>query len=110
MIVLDLNHVAGVIVRAEERAIRHNTGLQGRMVIDCGGKLGARNCTIRVYSRSHDRLKARVNVSWKLTSKHRTRIFEDYSGWAFDSSNGRTYLISNDDDTKLHDGGIAGGN
>lgn len=95
MVVLDLNHVAGLIVRAEEHTIRHNTHLKGRMTINCGGKLGARNCTIRVYSRRQDQLKARIKLSWKLTKKHPTMIFEDYTGWIFD--HGRTFLIDNDD-------------
>lgn len=110
MIVLDLNHVAGVIVRAEERWIRHNTGLKGRMVIECGTPgPGFRKCTIRVYSRRHDRLRATINLGWKPVKPHKRVVFEDYS--AFVKVDGQTILVNPiDDDTKLHDGGIAGGN
>lgn len=96
MVVLDLNHVAGVIVRAEEHWIRHNTGLKGRMLIDCGAELGPRNCTIRVYSRRHDQLRARINLNWRIVRPHKRITWEDYS--AFVTVDGHTLQVSPDDD------------
>lgn len=94
---LDLNHVAGVIVRAEAKMIRHNTGLKGRITIHCGVNPGPgyRKCTMFVYSRTHDRLKTKVKISWKPVKPHVKLIFEDYTGYV--TVDGLTLKIANND-------------
>jgi hypothetical protein len=93
MLALDLNHVAAKLIRAEVPIIRHNTKLKGRMVIDCGTPgPGFRKCKIRVYSRTHDRLKATILMRWKPVPKHKTVMFEDYSGWI--TVDGQTLLVN----------------
>ena len=93
---LDLNRVAGKIVRAEAPMIRHNTGLRGRITIHCGTPgPGYRRCTMFVYSRTHDRLKTKVRVSWKPVKPRAKLIFEDYTGYV--TVDGVTLKISNRD-------------
>lgn len=80
MIAVD-NHGAGEILRAEVPVIRHNTGLKGSMTINCGLK----TCTIRVRSRTTNKVRATIRLRYRPARPHRTLIFEDYSGWVRDS-------------------------
>lgn len=82
MIAVDYNHLAGVIVRAEAPWIRHNTHLQGRILITCG----TTRCTIRAYSRRTDTVRKTIRLRYKLVPRRQQRLFEDYSGWVTYSS------------------------
>jgi hypothetical protein len=91
------NHITAaktqrIVFRAEAPYVMHNEVMASGLKVTCTMiSAWAGKCLMRAYDGNKTALK--LNLIVRRVPKHRTMMFEDYSGWWFDAGTNITYKI-----------------